>query len=66
MLDTETGHIGKTKDLTRNFQGGGCKDTAQLPLLHIQNAGACCFYTSGNSRDYLGREWCVILDKHVL
>ncbi len=35
-----------TKDLTRNFQGGGCKDTAQLPLLHVQNVGALCFYTT--------------------
>jgi hypothetical protein len=35
----------KTKDLTRNFQGGGCKDTAQLPLQHIQNVGALCLHT---------------------
>ena len=46
VSDTKTGHIGKTKDLTRHFQGGGCKDTAQSPLLHIQNVGALCFYTT--------------------
>ncbi len=59
--------LGKTTDLTRNFQGGGCKDTAhKLPLLHIQNAGASSFCTSGNSRDNLGIEGCGIFDKHVL